>query len=535
MKNKSQHENGSAVLCAVLTLAIVSLIAAGVLYNCTTRYNVSAKQVKAWNEALYAAEAGADVAFAEVRKIISSGCQQPGNSCFTTTFSGDGWSVAAQPTPGPAYSKSSITLGQNNSLSAKVTVDSLPTMDNGIACLRIRSIGTATLSGVRRMGMDDKLLGTADTATHFANGSATRGSGDSLLRKIDFNYDHFRATYGDGDGNNASLQTVSSPQLTRRIETIVVPAWAFTGALKATGTFDGPGSAGVIDSYDSKNGAYYFAANNPSDPHYSDATNGDVSVGTSSFTQGGPIYGNLTTNGANATHSNTQVSGSIDNNVPFTIPPLVEPDTTSYTSGGNGNSLTVPAGTTAANPATYVFNATLSSGNSAFTINGQNVAAGLPNAGQPAEVYVTIVVNGDVGNVKIAQGVNAKIYFTGNLSIKLNKYSNNNVDGAAGTYNANGTPSTNYSQSGHLQFYGISPTDGSNHSINISPPGTLYATIYAPDDDVSIIGNVQIDGAVVCHNFSGNGNTGFHYDKEIAAEGGIPTDYRVASYIEDIR
>src|SRR4029077_823599 len=140
-----------------------------------------------------------------------------------------------------------------------------------------------------------------------------------------------------------------------------------------------------------------------------------------------------------------------------------------------------------------------------FTINGQNVASGLPNAGKPAEVYVTIVVNGDVGNIYIAQGVNAKIYFTGDLSLKLNKMGNNNVDGAAGTYNANGTPSTNYSRPGHLQFYGISPTDGSNPSINISPPGTLYATIYAPNDDVSIIGNVQINGAIACHDFSGNG------------------------------
>lgn len=290
------------------------------------------------------------------------------------------------------------------------------------------------------------------------------------------------------------------------------------------------GSAGVIDSYDSKNGAYYFAANNPSDPHYSDAQNGDVSVGTASFNEGGPIYGNLTTNGANATHSNTQVSGTIDNNVPFTLPPLVEPDTTGYTSL-SGSSLTVPAGTSSGSPATYVVNGSLSSG---FTIHGQNVAAGLPNAGKPAEVYVTIVVNGDVGNININQGVNATIYFTGNLSQKLNQSSNNNVDGATGTYNANGAPSTSYSRADHLQFYGISPTDGSTNSINISPPGTLYATIYAPNGDVSINGNVQINGAVVCHNFSGNGNTGFHYDKEVGNTG-IAIDYQIASYVEDIR
>src|SRR5207248_3003605 len=250
-----------------------------------------------------------------------------------------------------------------NSLSATVTVDSA-TYTNGYACYRIRSVGTAKLFGLPRVGMDDRMNSTT--------------KGDSLIRKIDLKYDHFLATYGDGDGNNTKIQTVSNPQIARRIETMAVPQWSFTGALKTTASFNGPGSAGLIDSYDSKNGAYYFTANNPSDPHYSDATNGDVSVGSSSFTDGGPIYGNLTTNGADATHSSAQVSGTIDNNVPFSIPPLVEPDTTGYLPGSSGN-LNLPPGTTASNPAKYVYNS-LSGG---LTINGQNVPVLLPNAGKP--------------------------------------------------------------------------------------------------------------------------------------------------------
>lgn len=509
MKRYHQEQSGSTIIYVLLTILVVSIIGANVLLNSTTRYNVSSKQVKAWKDALYAAEGGADVGFAEVRKVLNPG------STFGSQFVADGWTASASPTPGPAYSKTVAAFGQNNSLSAKVSVDRA-TFSNGFACYRIRSAGTAKLYGLPRVGMDDRMNSTT--------------KGDSLVRKIDFTYDHFLAAYGDGDGNGKTIQAVSAPQITRRIETIAVPQWAFTGALKATTSFSGPGPAGVVDSYDSRNGAYYFAANNPSDPHYSDSSSGDVSVGSSSFSEGGPIYGNLTTNGANVTHSNSQVSGTIDNNVPFTIPPLAKPDTTGYSSV-SGSSLTVPAGTSAANPATYVDYSSLSSG---FTINGQNVASGLPNAGKPAEVYVTIVVNGDVGNIYIGQGVNAKIYFTGNLNLKLNKMGNNNVDGAAGTYNPDGTPSTNYSRPDHLQFYGISPTDGSTDSINISPPGTLYATIYAPNGAVSIIGNVQINGAIVCHDFSGNGNTGFHYDKEIG-NSGIPIDYQVASYVEDIR
>ena len=505
MKKSLQKQSGSTMVYALLTIVILSLIAANVLVNSTTRYNVSSKQVKGWKEALYAAEAGGDVAFAEVRKLVTSGS-------FSAQFVADGWSLSASPTPGPAYVKT-ITFGQGNSLSATVTVDGA-TSTNGFACYRIRSVGTAKLFGLMRVGMDDRMSSTT--------------KGDSLIRKIDFKYDHFLSAYGDGDGNNTKIQAVANPQITRRIETVAVPQWSFTGALLATAGFKGPGAAGVVDSYDSKNGAYYFAANNPLDPHYSDATNGDVAVGSSSFSQGGPIYGNVTTDGGNVTHSNAQVSGTIDNSVPFSIPPLVKPDTTGYLPGSSGT-LNVPPGTTPATPAQYVYNS-LSSG---LTITGQTVPLG-PNIGKPAETYVTIVVNGNVGgSITIGQGVNAKIYFTGNLSAVANNVLNNNVDGATGTYNVDGTPSTDYSRAGHLRFYGISPTDGSTQTINVTPPGNIWATFYAPNADLSMIGNPDIFGAIVCKNFTGNGNTGFHYDKEII--GGFPIDYQVASYVEDIR
>ena len=93
-----------------------------------------------------------------------------------------------------------------------------------------------------------------------------------------------------------------------------------------------------------------------------------------------------------------------------------------------------------------------------------------------------------------------------------------------------------------MEFYGISPTDGSTQTISIDAGGgsgaVLYATIYAPNANITLTGNPDWYGAIVARSFSGNavggGNTGFHYDKEIAGFG-IPIDYQVASYIEDIR
>ena len=66
MKTYVQNENGSAILCAMCAILVLSVIAANVLLNCTTRYNVTAKQVNAWRDALVAAEAGGDIAFARL-------------------------------------------------------------------------------------------------------------------------------------------------------------------------------------------------------------------------------------------------------------------------------------------------------------------------------------------------------------------------------------------------------------------------------------------------------------------------------------
>jgi len=192
---------------------------------------------------------------------------------------------------------------------------------------------------------------------------------------------------------------------------------------------------------------------------------------------------------------------------------------TSTSSGTIGRPSLPSSATSDLTPALYSYS-DLSSG---ITINPLKDAYG-----NPVETYVTIVVNGDVGgNITISNHVNAQIYFTGNLTLKNSQVANNNVDDAV---------STNPSRAGHLQFYGISPTvAGATQSVNINPPGNLYATIYAPNADVTLTGNPDIYGAIVCHDFHGNGNTGFHYDKALGRLLARVTDYRIASYIEDVR
>jgi hypothetical protein len=550
-----QRDNGHILVCALCTIVIVSLVGANVLVNCTTHYNVTAKQLKGWKEALYAAEAGGDAGFDEVRKALN-----PISLPFTT----DGWAAAPSPapTPGPAWTKTISGFGQEGNLSATVTIDKLfdttGTIPSSTPYYRIRSVGTARLFGLPRVGLSDQFLAGGP---NFVANSASRGVGDTLLRKIDFKYDHFKASYGDGDGHNLSLSTVTFPQITRRIELVAVPKYfVFGGAMRVVNLFDGPGNTGFLDSYNSKNPTNpnpsspqvvnnnipgpnttsYYGSNPSNSTYLADAHDGDVSVGAKNFTEGGPIWGDVTTNGGNVTHSGYQISGTIDNNVPFTIPPLPAPDTTGFTAGNSGTGADTATGTSESSPTGFVYSGITGS----KTIkNGNAGSSTFPYA------YAKIVVNGDItGQITVERGVTAEIWFTGNMRVKAGDLENQNVDRGTKTANPGSlgvpplTPPTpaddpNPSRVGHMKFFGISPTtSGTTQTIEIDPPGNIFATFYAPSAGITVTSDTDIFSAIVGRSFSANGNIGFHYDKALnQVDIGVVTDYQVVSYVEDIR
>src|SRR5881392_402669 len=301
---------GNVLLCVLCTILVVSLIGGNVLLNCITRYNVASSQVRSWKESLDAAETGGDIAYAELRKTISDP---------THAFSpSNGWTYS-----GGAYTNSPVTYGQDN-LSTSSRVDPFYYDGNDNAWYRIRTKGTAPVLGLKRVGMDDRM------------GPNTRG--DSLLRKIDFNYDHFVATYGpNGDGVGQTLVAMIDasgnprPQISRRIELIAPPMTPVEAAIKAGGTFYGLGSAAYIDSYRSTTGSYDASVKtNPSDPRYPDSRSGTVEINSSVATIQGSIYGNLYTNGGTVTKKTTSIFGIIDNNVPFSLSPFAMPSTAGW-------------------------------------------------------------------------------------------------------------------------------------------------------------------------------------------------------------
>src|SRR6266478_794078 len=105
MRTRRSVEEGNVLICALCTILIISLIGANVLQNCTTRFNVSSSQVRSWKDSLFAAEAGGDIAYAQVRKTVTD-----------PTHAFDGWQ-----TSGLKHISPITTFGNN--LVTSTTVD----------------------------------------------------------------------------------------------------------------------------------------------------------------------------------------------------------------------------------------------------------------------------------------------------------------------------------------------------------------------------------------------------------------------------
>ena len=176
----------------------------------------------------------------------------------------------------------------------------------------------------------------------------------------------------------------------------------------------------------------------------------------------GDIYGNLYTNGGTATKKTLNVHGTIDNNVPFTpdtfsLPTYLPAPQASPTKITSNTTVTPPAAGTARAPTVYL----LTSFTKQLTIN-QNGSS---------QTYVAIHLTSDfTGQIDVKPGVHVQFFIDGNVDVK-----------ARDIVNETGL-------AGNLQFYSISPTDGSSQHININSPGDLVAAFYAPSADFTMNG-----------------------------------------------
>src|SRR5437867_7002765 len=259
MQNRNTKDRGSILVWTVLTIAILSVLAAEVLRIVTAKYQ-NALQTSTWQEALLAAESGIDLAIVQLRKSL----YPPPNHAW------DGWNNP----PGNEVTGYELTTIPNAGLNGtpmtiETSVDApsqLIDPTNSWQYYRIRTVGTIPITGPAR---------------------ASDNPQDTKLRRLSLRWERF---------TNGILtpHLLTAPQVSRRIEAVVRPVSAFDQAIMSVGVVDLTNQNIVVDSYDSSdptkstNGLYDVAKRQE---------NGDIATDGQLIEAGNAqIFGDVATN-----------------------------------------------------------------------------------------------------------------------------------------------------------------------------------------------------------------------------------------------
>jgi hypothetical protein len=480
MRAPNHNARGSVLVWTVLSLAILSFVAAEVLRVVGSKYQ-NAVDTAIWQEALLGAESGVDLAIIELRKSL----YPPPNHAW------DGWSN----TPGNGVVSYGLTTVPNAGLAGipmtvEANVDApaaLQDQTSGWQYYRVRATGTMPLSGPAR---------------------ANDNKQDTHLRKLSLQFERFT--------NGAlSSHAISLPQVARRVEAIVRPVSQFDQAILAVGTLNLTDQDIVIDSFDSRdaskstNGLYDAAKRQQ---------NGDIATDGQILNAGNAhVYGDVSTNSGTATGV-ANVTGLQRNDFYYDPIPISAPSWPSVNPSPmvvNGTATLQGSSIQGSAASRYVLSGVSMSGTQTLTLNGN------PD-GSPA--YVEVYITGDVnvtGNAQIIiqPGVKAKIWVAGNFTVAGN-----------GVVNSDEHP-------GDLLFYGITPSDNSSRSFQLGGNALLSAALYAPAYDVQINNGGtrgSVYGSFVGKTVTMNGVTDLHYDEALSTGGSIG-GYRIVSWFEDNR
>jgi hypothetical protein len=178
---------------------------------------------------------------------------------------------------------------------------------------------------------------------------------------------------------------------------------------------------------------------------------------------------------------------------------------------GANNSYLPPTGTTAT---LTNGSANVTSSNASFVAS--DVGKVIRGVGIPSGTTITAVTNAT----------------TATMSKAAIPVQNGTKDISLSARTSSWTMTTNTSTADHLWMLG----EGATGTIVLgsAKPQVNYAVWYAPNYDFSTNGNPDFVGAMVVKSFSGNGGNTMHFDKALLTAGD-PKDYRIASYVEDIR
>lgn len=129
------------------------------------------------------------------------------------------------------------------------------------------------------------------------------------------------------------------------------------------------------------------------------------------------------------------------------------------------------------------------SGNNTLTILGDVTLVLTAGPGIDA-----LAISGNA-SIVIPQGSSLRIYTEGDVRIAGN-----------GVINENAAPA-------QFQLWGVATR---RHAVDVVGNARLRSVLHAPNADVSIKGNATVEGSIVAHSITLNGNVEFHYDEALA-------------------
>ena len=466
-----RRESGSAIVFVLLTIGVLSIVAASLLFTNVARYQTTF-QSASWQEAIVGAEAGVDLAINELRKRVITGPGVTFQTNWTTVNPQTGKAYAnygrAFPANNQPYQIATHAGEGNAAMQVRVFVD-VPGSDDGgnfaqandnsfISQLdnpnlrdpdgvdrsrwlfRVKSLGVTGLTGPARPNLNKN---------------------DNLLRRFSF--------FNDWRTGRA----VPSPQVARLVEAVVRPQTGFRNALMADKKIDLNDQDVLIDSYDSSKGNYDSATNHGTMGNV--ATNGQLINANHASVQGNAMTNNGDVKqGENVTG---QTSSSFYQELTSLTTGALNPAWSAVVNGGTVTTSTSYVASADVNNPTLVRLDAINLPNASKVIS-INAPATTPSTDDVPESYIKFYVQGDLAtagssSINLAAGVNAIFYIAGNVSLQGNGIINNSY------------------LPGHLVLNGIQPhanRDGTfpARGITIATSQEFQGIVYAPDHDLDL-------------------------------------------------
>lgn len=321
-----------------------------------------------------------------------------------------------------------------------------------------------------------------------------------------------------------TITPVNGPVIEKWVVVSLFQRSMFANGLVAKDTITFSGGNAVVDSYDSRLGAYNASLGGGLSNRYARGSAGSMSVSVNSFTlSNSSIYGNVAIGTSN--YSGLSVgpnglvgdfsasSGSVDYSrvqTDFTtnFDDAVAPTTAGYTVGGLGNDTLPRLLDFPAADGKYYYNS------SGISISG--------NASKRLDIVpgtdVVIRITAPSGSSGISVGGQASINVQAGATLDIYTEANVSIAGR-GVANSNDPAAFN--------FYSTrTSTAGGSQSVSISGNGQLSAVVYAPNADVTMNGggaSGHVSGSVIADTIRITGGSEFHYDEALADQtGGNP-------------